>query len=268
MNAAEFRIGRVFRQALATLWPSIGRWIMLAGLVQAPIFFYWISGLEQHLPEGPVAAYIDWAVHIAFYVIAQAAVTAAILARLRGQRVSLGALLGMTLRPTPLLWFAVAYGLILGLPALAPFTFHDWFGNAASVALHFCVNFGYQTVLYLVFAVTIPVLVNERTGVHEALKRSVFLTRKHRGRVFGLYALAHVVRISINFPLILWASTVKAPESYAERHMVLSVVSRLIGPVFWAAVNTSLYRALRLAREGVDIQSTPSVPDARIHAPG
>jgi hypothetical protein len=268
MNVAEFRIGRVLRQAAAAPWTSIGRWIALAGLVQTPIFFYWLSGLDQHLPEGPVARAIHSAVQVAFSVITQAAVTAAILARLRGQRISLGALLGMTLRPAPLIGFVVAYGLISGLPVLVPSISRAWFGFYPGVGFSFCFDFGYHAVQYLVFAVTVPVLVNERTGVLEALKRSVILTRNHRGRIFGLYLLAYLARALISLPLVLWATWTETPQNYAERYMVWSLVSSLIGPVFWGAVNTSLYRALRLVREGVDIQTTPSVPDARIHAPG
>lgn len=219
-----------------------------------------LAGLDERMQGNAITVGIGVTLHIGFQVLAQAAVTAAMFAHLRGQRVSLGALLGMTLRPAPLLWFAAAYGFVSGLVVLVQYSV----GYQLDYWIHYWMDLGYEALLYLFVAVAVPVLVHEGTGVLEALKRNVSLTGQARGRLLGIYALIALIGALANIPLPYW---VGASEDYMERLMLWWLANKVIGAVIWGAVNASIYRALRLVREGVDITSTPSVPDARIHTP-
>lgn len=268
MNENEFRIGAVLRQAMATAWTGLGRWLALSALVQLPLIFYRLARLGEHLPQSEAMVAVHTTLHLAFYVLAEAAVIAALLAHLRGERVSLGALLSMAFRPGPLLWFALVYGFIASFVAYAPYWFQSWFNYGFTFWYSYWIDFGYQALLYLFLAVTIPVLVNERTGVLEALKRNVSLTSRNRGRLFGIYVLLSLAGWFMFLPVSMWARWGESTEGIKEIFMVWSLASSVVGPVIWGAVNASIYRSLRLIREGVDITSTPSVPDARIHTPG
>lgn len=268
MNENEFRIGHVLRQAMATAWTGLGRWLALSALVQLPLIFYRLTRLSEHLPQNEAMVAIHATLHLAVYVLAEAAVVAAMLAQLRGQRESLGALLGMAFRPGPLLWFAVVYGFIASFVAYAPYWFQSWFNYWFTFWYSYWIDFGYQALLYLFIAVTIPVLVNERTGVLEALKRNVSLTSRHRGRLFGIYVLLSLTGWFLFLPVQMWATRRDTTEGVMETFMMWSLASSVIGPVIWGAINATIYRSLRQIREGVDITSTPSVPDARIHTPG
>lgn len=82
--------------------------------------------------------------------------------------------------------------------------------------------------------------------------------------MFGLYLLFHVASVVSHMSLTLWISE---DSIFRPTYIVARVVFSLIMTVFWAAIITALYRALRLAREGIDIQNTLGVPNARIHTP-
>lgn len=73
------------------------------------------------------------------------------------------------------------------------------------------------------------------------------------------------VRRTLALPALVWADHV---ESSTERAFLYQLVSRVLPAVCFAALDTALYRALRLRKEGVDVQHTPSMPDARVHASG
>ena len=261
MHDNEFRTGRVLHDAIAAVWPNLGRWLALSALVQSPLIIYQLTGRDPRLPEGQLGWLISVAINVGFYVLAQAAVTAAMLAHLRGQKVRVGALLSMAWRPAPLLPFVLALGLMNGLLTLVP----AWYGAGYTRGLHYAIELGYDALLYFFVAVAVPVLVNERTGALEALKRNVHLTARHRGSLFGIYALLAVARWLTLFPVLVWAGITDSMGGMEGLRMWW-MAGTVLGPVVWGAVNTSLYRVLRLVREGVDIASTPSVPDARIHA--
>jgi hypothetical protein len=252
MNAAEFRIGRVLRQAVVAWWPNLVPWLALAAIVQSPVIFYLLSGLDYQRPPHWAFTVLFGAVTTAFSVIAQAAVTSAMLMQLGGRRLTLAESASAVLHlPASLIRFAVGYGLAVGLVGLVVLV--DLPTISGLIHLVFLV------VVFLYYSVTVPVLISEQTNVIDALRRSNFLTQNHRPRLLGIYLL-----LGVGYWLVIFV--VVRVASMEQRPLIFQMISMSIGSSCLAVVSTASYRALRLAKEGINIQKTHDIPAARIHA--
>lgn len=113
-------------------------------------------------------------------------------------------------------------------------------------------------ILYIMWAVATPVLVEEQTGVIEAFGRSRHLTKGARWKVFGVELVVVVILwlIGLLFGLLLVRtggmgqfqamSGGRIPVAFLLGNVI---VSTLIGAL-WSAIQTSLYVELRLWKDG------------------
>lgn len=103
-------------------------------------------------------------------------------------------------------------------------------------------------ILVCMWAVAIPALVEERTGIIGAFGRSRELTRGNRWKIFGLMLI-----VLIAFYLLLGLVAVLGLASGGgvdAAAIALSAVNGLIFGLLWATIQPSLFVELRDAKEG------------------
>jgi len=104
-------------------------------------------------------------------------------------------------------------------------------------------------ILLMMWAVITPVLVVERTGVIGSFRRSQFLTKGARWRIFGLLLIVIVVvwLIGLVTGIVLVTSAAIAPSlAFPISNAILETFTS----AFWATLQTSLYISLRNWKEG------------------
>lgn len=136
---------------------------------------------------------------------------------------------------------AAAFGLILPMLGLTIV-----FSIAIGFALLLLIVPG--VILYVMWIVAVPILIEERRGVFGSLSRSSELTRGSRWPIFGLlliYIIFSVV-LSVAFGLFNIGDPVQSPVLFALSSAVVAVVNGLVMAVMLA----SLYFELRTVKEG------------------
>jgi hypothetical protein len=275
-ESGAFRIGQV----LATSYGVFARYFLLffvlafianaPGLVldlvspaQAPP---WLAAPAPGAtaPAGAAGAVSPWlalpliVLGLVLSFALSAAATYIVIADLRGTRFSLGEALGGGVRALPaligmmlllfllFLGFALVIGLAWAVLALAIV------GDAKTP---------YAAVLIPVFAVpvvivglklslAVPVIVAERAGAIQSMKRSSELTDRRLWQLFGLFAVAALILFVINAALfaavagVLGMPAFFSPVATLARHAIIAAEI----PFYWAIVAVSYYY-LRLASE-------------------
>lgn len=179
--------------------------------------------------------FLSMLVAIVFGGIMQAIITRGLVTEHEGGRPSFGQCMAQGLKfaipiviLTILWWFAIMAGLfLLIVPGL---------------------------ILTCMWAVSIPALVEEGTGVLGAFGRSRELTRGHRWKIFGLLAV-----ILIGFYLAMAVMGIVglsvsddalAATEMSPPFLIVTAASGLIFGLLWATVQPSLFVELRDAKEG------------------
>jgi hypothetical protein len=113
-------------------------------------------------------------------------------------------------------------------------------------------------ILLTMWAVSLPVVTVERTGVFAALSRSSELTRGHRWRVLGTILVPIVVLAAIGWALvtIFGLQGITSPLFFVVNWLVGSFAQ-----AFNVCVFATLYYFLRREKEGVGIDQIASVFD-------
>ena len=100
--------------------------------------------------------------------------------------------------------------------------------------------------------VALPAIVVERAGPIESLRRSSFLTRGHRSKVFGLWVLIFIVESIVGYAL-------RRPLGAG----IVGTAGRFLWLVFTAAyqaiVIAVVYYDLRVAKKGIDLDRIAAV---------
>jgi hypothetical protein len=112
-------------------------------------------------------------------------------------------------------------------------------------------------IVMTMFAVAIPVCVVERLGVGDSMRRSAFLTKGNRWRVFGIVILVFVATVIIA-GIVGFIIALIGGETLVD--IALYPIEALAG-AFNAVVVGVLYYQLRAAKEGVDIEKIAAVFD-------
>jgi len=129
-------------------------------------------------------------------------------------------------------------------------------------------TFPYAVWMSLRYALAVPASIFENIGVIASLKRSVFLTRKGRGRIFVMVLLVGIVSwiilIAAEMPFLITgikagfkaARDHQAPQisliSQLASQLISFVVYSIIGPIYGIAI-TLFYYDERIRKEGFDI---------------
>jgi hypothetical protein len=241
----EISIGRVFSRAFGTLrsnpMATFGIAFLFGSLpTYALLYLITVLGSETFDNLGPAAvvvgAIFSAMVAVFLWIITQGALVRATVAYSEGGKASLGesAMAGLSVAlPLFLLGILSALGLALGfLLFLVP-----------------------GIILYVMWAVAAPALVEERLGPIEALGRSRYLSRGARWNVFGL-TLVMTVLYWLFSALVeglssLWYSgRVDAMSGFPLGYLTVSVVSGTITSAIWGVIQTSLYVELRDWKDG------------------
>ena len=113
-------------------------------------------------------------------------------------------------------------------------------------------------IVWCIYAVAMPVCVVERLGVGDSLKRSSFLTKGNRWRIFGVTA-GVLVGTTIAIELIVGLLvTLGSGDRLAELALI---PAEAVAGAFNAVMVGVLYYQLRVTREGVDIEQIAAVFD-------
>lgn len=111
--------------------------------------------------------------------------------------------------------------------------------------------------LYMAWWVAIPAAVVERPGIVASLRRSAFLTKGNRWRIFGLFLVVLVIIYGVAaIPELIFASF-----SDLDVYNLASWVTTALTTAFSAVVGAVSYYHLRQIKEGVDIDEIARVFD-------
>jgi len=119
-------------------------------------------------------------------------------------------------------------------------------------------------ILYLMWCVAAPVLIEERSGVFEAFGRSRELTSGARWKIFGimLLLLAVYYLLTLLVGVVGLSSLEGAPDTapqFSTGFIVGSVVVGTLGNALWSTVQASLYVELRNWKDGPQTENLEQV---------
>jgi hypothetical protein len=248
-EGGSFDGSRVVSRATGAIGANPVLYIVLSLVLSgAPAFImgWWQFGLRSQVdPANPYSAFavyatasfwqqfcLIWAIALIAGAVLQAALTRATATHLAGARPSLVRCLetGLTLI-LPL----IALSLIIGI----------------SVGIGLILLIVPGVILWVLWSVAIPAVVQERIGVFDALRRSIDLTRGNRGNIFlilfatviGLGVFGWIVRVTIG-PLLGIAAS--QPMAALLEAVLASITSMVM-----LTIETCIYVELRNVKDGV-----------------
>ncbi len=112
-------------------------------------------------------------------------------------------------------------------------------------------------IIYCMWAVAVPALIEERAGIGAALGRSRDLTRGYRWRVFGTLVILVVISWLLSgaaaaLGIMAAVSDPGTSGSLPVGLLAWQVATGLISSVLWGTVQASMYVELRNAKDGPD----------------
>jgi hypothetical protein len=242
-------IGRIFSRGFGTIASNPVATLGIAfafGAVPSVLLSYGMQNLRMEgLDYFGVLATIALSiasvvVSILLGMITQGALVRATVAHSEGRKASFGesAMAGLTVAvPLFLVGLLSGLGIILGLILLVvP-----------------------GIILYVMWSVAAPALVEERLGPVEALGRSRDLTRGARWKVFGLSLVVLVVywliSIVVGVLMVIWYGGMTdfarlATQGLPLAYLLFSAVTQTIISAVWGVIQSSLYVELREWKDG------------------
>lgn len=246
----DVSIGRIFSRAFATIGGAPLATLGVAfvfGALPGSLLNYALAGLRgdvaEQLGTGATIAIgvTTVVVAIALSMITQGALVRATVAHSEGRRASFGESAGAGLRvilPLLVLGFVIGFGALLGFMLLiVP-----------------------GVMLYVIWSVAAPVLVEERRGITGSLGRSRSLTKGARWRIVGLFVLTLIAYWLLSavvgvFGVLFYGGGrgfVEAAQggSLPFVYMALSTLVQTVTAALWGTIQTSLYVELREWKDG------------------
>lgn len=139
-----------------------------------------------------------------------------------------------------------------------------------SILLSIALVFGFVLLLvpgilmYLAWAVVVPVLVVEKTGIFGAFGRSAALTKGHRWAILGLAVAAWLISFLLGLATMPLQGFLTLPGEGLQSMALVLVVSGLINVFVAALVATgtaAVYYELRSIKEGIGPEQLAAVFD-------
>jgi uncharacterized membrane protein len=177
---------------------------------------------------------------IVFSTLTQGALVRATIAHSEGRQASLGE--------------SAAAGLAVVVPL-----FLLGLGSALGIGVGLILLIVPGAILWVVWSVAAPALVEERIGVFEAFGRSNALTEGARWKVFGLLLILLIASwlfgaVIAAFNLAVYGSmkgaALAATHGFKVSDFVLSAFQETVTTVVWGVMQTSLYVELRNWKDG------------------
>lgn len=237
---AGLRVGQVFGRAFAVLFGDFVRFYVLTAVMWLPYLAFLMMvrnpvGINRVSGLGIGLGAVCW---LALNVIAQAVVLYGAIQKMRGQD------------------FALVESLQRGLVRFFPL-----FGMLICMGLGLIVGFVLFVIpgmiLWTMWVVGLPVCVAEGLGPIASLKRSSYLTKGNRWRVFAVFLVFFLVNAIIQAILQVLLAVVGGPTGVMVGTYLWTVLIQALYAILVAVV----YHDLRVAREGVDIERIAAVFD-------
>jgi len=248
---AEFSPGRVLSQSFRLFFARFHRYALVAiglSLPQLAANLYFRPMIQSVVRNGAaeprelgryfILIAVSALIALVVYGLCHAVLIDGAWHELRGHGVNLGTMLRRGLSRAPvaivlllLLYVLITIGaLLLVFPGIV-------FMTMASVAL--------------------PALVIERTGPFRSLTRSIDLTEGYRWKIFGMFLLV-IVPVLAGGWVVQFLLTARVDPAAS---LVVGFLWQAIGTAFGAILSVSAYLALRVAKEGGEIDRMAAVFD-------
>jgi hypothetical protein len=243
---ASVSVGRVFERAFATIRHNPAATFGLAflfGLIPTLGTTYVMARAPLELGDGdlpgPPAAILAvmllyWIVSVIIAVVTQAVLTRATVAESEGYKASFRECLGAAL---PILLPAILLAIVIGI----------------GVTIGFVLLIVPGVIMYLIWSVATPALVEERRGVVGSLSRSRFLTKGSRWRILGILLVLLVI-YWLFYAVVGLLGVISGAGSAGDELSAVTIVSTtvvgLLMNMLWGVVQASLYVELRNAKDG------------------
>lgn len=249
---AAFRIGRVFGDTFSVLGRNFGLCIGLAAIFSGiPTFLFqlWTQSQVAAALAPEAGAAFGWSsvasgiggilVYFVFGALLQAALVRATIEDLNGQQPSFTDSLNRAIAVLlPVIGLSLVVGIGIGLASmllLVP-----------------------GIILFLRWAVAVPVLVQERLGVNDSLSRSANLTKGNRWALLGFFVILYVALIVLQMVLELAAGVVIPLVGDVIGAALLALASTISTMVASIASAVS-YVELRYVKEGTDVKELAEI---------
>lgn len=254
----KISVGRVFQRAFSAIGQNpvvvLGLALIVGALPSLLMTYLFVQlGLASPaaLQSGAIsmsgffgAVLVSSLIGMIIAALVQAALTRAVVSANEGRRVTFGESLSAGFRK------------ILPLIAL-------------SIVFAFAVGIGFVLlvipgiILLLMWAVAVPVLVIEGTGVFASFGRSAELTKGARWKILGLFLVLIVIYWLLTVVLGLIGLSMYGTGTSAAgvpiANLVGSVIAGTAFNLLWGTIQPSLYVELRQAKEGVAIEDLEQV---------
>ncbi|MFY9820768.1 MAG: hypothetical protein WAM82_05265, partial [Thermoanaerobaculia bacterium] len=230
-----FEVGKTLSEAFSIYFSNFIPFLLLSAIISLPVFA--LAVYVSTLKDDPKAAlsfyFLALLVMLILSQVVSAGITYGVYQQMRGKDVSLVE--------------CVRVGLSLFFPVLGVAIVSS---VAEFVGLMLCIAPGVLIAMRL--PVVVPVTVEERPGVFEAMRRSAYLTEGYRGQVFGvLFVLGLLTQVIIRLAFIPF-------HDLGSLLMVTSIVNTLTTGLLSTAVAVMYYR-LRSLKESIDVDQISSV---------
>lgn len=242
-GADKFEVSRVFARAFESLGRDFLTFGALAVLFYAAPYFLWqwlfasrvVTPVFAQSSAGAMATYLGstllmTVVAMILKAVLLAAVTRGMVQRASGGRASIGACL------------TTAITSLLPVTALALMCFIGILAGSLLLVVP-------GLMLWVAWAVVVPVFVDEKPGLLESFGRSLVLTRGVRWPIFGIFvavAVANwVIAAVVGLALGLSMGMLQLPWLFVGLVSLLAALLALVG----TAITASIYVDLRQAKE-------------------
>ncbi|WHO38472.1 YciC family protein [Sphingobium sp. AP49] len=243
----NFSIGTVLSRAFGTLGSNpvatFGTAFLFGALPQL-LFSYFVRADLANAGAGNTLAVIvvslgSYALSLILSMLVQGGLVRATVAHADGQRASIADCIGTGLSvAVPLIGLAIltTIGLMIGFALLlVP-----------------------GIILFIMWSVSVPVLVTERIGIFAAFGRSRALTKGARWKIFGLFVLMTIlvwILYAVIFALVaaggIAAFAVEASSgTLSPTSLVVSTLAGTLVMAFWSVTQASLYVSLSDWKDG------------------
>jgi hypothetical protein len=245
-------IGRVLQRGFAAIGSNAPAFflagIVLVGLPTVVMNYLMLSQVEAVAANpGDVAFWSTYAALVLVVILTtcllQAAVVRSTILDLSGRPADFGSSL------------AIAMMLVLPIVGLA-------IVSGIAIGLGFLLVIVPGVILYLMWSVAVPVLVEERRGVFGSLSRSAELTKGSKGRILGVVLIYICFSLALSRVTSIFSATdmtgmgdIASPLLFAALEGVVGVVDGVV----MSAMLASLYVELRTVREGASTDSLAAV---------
>ncbi len=256
--ATPFSVRRVFKDTLRVLRSNLAS----CAVVAASYVALWHVAVVMPYDSGDAFSWWDFAVRAVWTCTLGGLVNATLI------YVVLAALSGN--RPSP---WDLRRGLSFAIPSIAVFSISILPSIVSSLpgatdpdpSRTLVIQGAISVIGYFLSALWLaapPSLIAERLGVFSALRRSMFLTAGRRWAVFGLIFATGITFWILEWGFFFLGNAVNAQIGYTGPNLVFWVgdfVVPAVSLVVCAVVQTVAYCALRLAKEGADINHLAQV---------